>query len=139
MSMDYHRLMLENHTLFSKQVYKELAPYHITSGQPKILEYLAEHDGCVQKEIATACHIEPASVTTILAKMEKDGYLYRTTEDGNRRSLHVYLTNDGREKSLLVKETFRKCEETALEHLTREERDTLLSLLKSINDKIKGI
>lgn len=35
-------------------------------GQPKVLDYLKDHDGSSQKEIARACHIEPGSLTSIL-------------------------------------------------------------------------
>ena len=63
--MDYHQLMLENHTLFTKHVFHRLAPYALSSGQPRVLEYLARHDGAVQKDIAHACMIEPPSVTSV--------------------------------------------------------------------------
>ena len=35
--MDYHQLMLENHTLFTKHVFHRLAPYALSSGQPRVL------------------------------------------------------------------------------------------------------
>ena len=35
-------------------------------GQPKVLDYLKDHDGSSRKEIARACHIEPGSLTSIL-------------------------------------------------------------------------
>ena len=135
--MDYHQRMLENQTIFSKMVYRELAPYGVTSGQPKILEYLLHNDGCVQKEIAKACLIEPASVTTILAKMEKDGMLYRQNQNNNRRSLHVWLTEEGKQKALMVVDAFEKCEKLAFNGMKDEEQKLLMNLLERVNSNLK--
>ena len=40
----------------------EFGKIGITKGQPRILDYLSENDGCIQREIAKHCHIEPATV-----------------------------------------------------------------------------
>ena len=40
-------------------------------GEPKILEFLAEHEPCEQKVIAAGCNLDSASVTGILGRMEK--------------------------------------------------------------------
>ena len=42
--MSYHKLMMENHTLFSKMVFERLSGQELSAGQPKVLEYLIEHD-----------------------------------------------------------------------------------------------
>ena len=39
-------------------------------GEPKILEFLLEHEPCEQKTIAAGCGLDPASVTGILGRME---------------------------------------------------------------------
>lgn len=58
---------------------------NLTPGQPKIFDYLLYHDGVVQKEIASACHVEPATMTSVLYGMEKKGYILRKNLNGNRR------------------------------------------------------
>ena len=42
-------------------------------GEPKILEFLLEHEPCEQKTIAAGCGLDPASVTGILGRMEGRG------------------------------------------------------------------
>ena len=42
-----------NQSLFQKKVLDALSPYKLTAGQPKVLDYLGKHNGCIQKSIAT--------------------------------------------------------------------------------------
>lgn len=65
-------------------------------GEPKILEFLLEHEPCEQKTIAAGCGLDPASVTGILGRMESRGLVTRACRDGNRRSLFVTMTDYGR-------------------------------------------
>ncbi|WP_246213197.1 MarR family winged helix-turn-helix transcriptional regulator [Aminipila butyrica] len=135
--MTYHNLMFENQTLFSKMVFSYLMPHALSIGQPKVLEYLSEHDGCMQKDIAQCCMIEPASVTSLLTKMEKDGLVIRKELHNNRRNLYVYLTDLGREKAKYVNEVFSQVESHALDGLSEEEKRFLLELLAKINGNMK--
>ncbi len=135
--MDYHRLMLENQTIFSKLVYGHLLPSNLSLGQPKVLEYISEHEGCAQKDIAINCMIEPASVSSMLSTMEKDGLIGRKTNSDNRRSSLVSLTELGLEKAGYVKNTFEEVEKKALKGFTEEEIHQLLNLLMKVNRNLK--
>lgn len=136
-TMTYHQLMLENHTLFSKHVFRRLADCQLSSGQPRVLEYLMDHEGAMQKEIAKACMIEPPSVTSVLSKMEREGLIVRSAKAGDRRSQDVALTQRGRELAALTAETFRQEEAAALQGLSREERETLVGLLERVNRNLR--
>ena len=96
MKESLHYLLMSDHFLFQKSLVASVKDTGLTPGQPKILDYLINHDGAIQREIAVSCHIEPASLTAILNGMENKGYIERRTDGGNRRSYHVYLTPLGR-------------------------------------------
>ena len=81
-----HYLIMANHFIFQKMLFSSIKDTGLSLGQPKILDYLKEHDGSVQKDIASACHIEQASLTSVLNGMEKKGLIVRKMLDGNRRS-----------------------------------------------------
>ncbi|MDD3220674.1 MAG: MarR family transcriptional regulator [Lachnospiraceae bacterium] len=138
MKLSYHYLMLLNQSAFQKQVYEHLEHLDMSIGQPKILDFLLDEDGCIQKKIAIGCQIEPASVTSILAKMEKEEYVRREQEGGNRRSLYVYLTPKGKEAAYEVRRVMEEIEEKALKELSKEERELLLTLLKKANKGLLG-
>ena len=135
MENSYHYIMLINHSLYQKLVYDGLEG--LSMGQPKVLDFLSEHDGCMQKEVAAGCFIEPATATSILLKMENDGYISRSARDGNRRSLYVFLTDRGRAAAENVREVMKSAEEKALSQLNESERETLLMLMKKVTGGLR--
>lgn len=69
----------------------------LSPGQPKILHYLLTHDGCMQRELADSCDIEPATVSRLLDKMEEDGLVRREVPPKRTRSAaSPSPTGDGR-------------------------------------------
>ena len=74
MKESLHYLLMSDHLMVQKALLNRIKDTGLTSGQPKILDYLMHHDGAIQKEIAVFCHIEPASLTVILNGMENKGY-----------------------------------------------------------------
>ena len=79
-----HYLIMANQMLVQKSLLEQLKDTGLTIGQPKILDYLKDHDGSNQKEIARACFLEAGSLTTILNKMEEKGLIERRILNGNR-------------------------------------------------------
>ena len=134
--MNYHLLILENHTIFTKKFFERVKDLQLSFGQPRILEYLLNNEGCMQKDIALACFIEPASVTSVLTKMEKDGLIVKKNLNGNRRSYYVYLTDIGKEKAKEIQHHFKKMEEEVLKDLSKEEISELYTLLGKVNKNL---
>ena len=102
MDKSFHYMIMVNQSLFQKKVLDALSPYKLTAGQPKVLDYLGKHNGCIQKSIATGCQIEPATLTGILSRMEEKKLIIRQIKDGNKRSLYVYLTDEGKRLQEIV-------------------------------------
>lgn len=90
-----HYLLMASHLRLQKQLLDRLKGTGLTLGQPKVLDYLRDHNGASQKAIAQACHIEPGSLSVILTRMEGQGLLRRQAAEGDRRTLHVFLTPPG--------------------------------------------
>ena len=132
MEETFHYLLMANQALVHKRLLASLKDTGLTIGQPKVLEYLSEHDGSNQTEIARGCHIEAGSLTSVLNRMEEKGLIRRCKEQGNRRSLHVYLTEQGWEKQREVRQTLERQAETVLAGLSEEQRVQLLDSLYQI-------
>ena len=73
-------------------------------GQPKVLEYLHEHDGCTQKQLGEGCALDKSTVTSLLARMEQQGLVCKQTADEDRRVSLVCLTDTGREQAARVRQ-----------------------------------
>lgn len=131
-----HYLLMSDHFLVQKSLLTSIKDSELTPGQPKILDYLQNHNGCVQKEIAKGCHIEPASITVILKGMEGKGYIERKMLNGDRRSLYVFLTEKGKKYIEYLNEKFDKVENTALKNFTEDEKQQLNDLLMRVYENM---
>lgn len=132
MRTSFHYLLMANQALLHKRLLNGLSDTCLTLGQPKVLDYLKEHNGVSQKEIAAGCHIEAASLTSILSRMEEKGMIERKMLNGNRRSLYVFLTDFGKELCYTVEQEFRNIEEIAFAGITDEERQDFMDTFMKI-------
>ncbi len=119
--------------------------YHITKaaqkaglyyGQPMILEYIKEHNLCTQKELADSLHISPASVATSIKRLEKSGYVKRSTDKVDIRKNRLSLTDDG---SKILKEFRSICDETDEEMFkgfSEEECELLCNYLQRLYNNL---
>ena len=125
-------------SMFQKELLARLKDTGLTIGQPKILDYLKDHDGAGQKDIAQGCHIEPGTLTTLLNRMEDAGLVERRTLNGNRRSLYVFLTEKGKEQVALVTEAFSAMEEEAFRGMSETECEILMRLMHQVYENISS-
>ena len=133
-----HYLIMANQMLVQKALLEQLKDTGLTIGQPKILDYLKDHDGSNQKEIAKACFLEARSLTTILNKMEEKRQNERRILNGNRRSFHIFMTEEGKKKQQLVTHAFAKIEEKALSGVSAEEFQQFLAVYGKIYANLQG-
>ena len=123
---------MANHMMGQKERMEQLKDTGLTLGQPKVLDYLKDHDGASQKEIAAGCLIEAGSLTSILNRMEEKGLIERKMLNGNRRTFHIFMTESGKKNQKLVEETFEKIEETALNNVSEEEQKVFMEIFLRI-------
>jgi len=136
MDESFHHLLMLSHVTFQKKVYRNLTSTKLSTGQPKILDFLKTHNGCVQKEIAIGCQIEPATVTSLLLPMEEIGLIERRMENGNRRSLNVYLTKEGKNMQRKVEKVFEKLEAAAFQGFSEQEKEEFMRQFMMIHENI---
>ena len=128
MDDSFHYLSMINHMTIQKKLMEQLKNTGLTLGQPKVLDYLKDHDGVSQKEIAAGCLIEAGSLTSILNRMEEKGLIERKILNGNRRTFHIFMTESGKENQKLVEEAFKKIDKTALNGISEEEQKLFMDI-----------
>ena len=136
MTESIHYLLLVDHLMIQQLLFRAIRETGLTMGQPKVLDFLIDHDGAVQKEIAAACHIAPPSLTSVLGGMEQKGLITRIAPDNNRRSLRVFLTDYGREMAHRVTNTFTAIEDVAMKDFTPEEQKQFHDLLFRLHQNL---
>ena len=136
MEYSFHYLVMAEHAMILKEMLAQVKSHNLTVGQPKILDFLLEHDGAEQKEIAQGCHIEPGTLTSLLNRMEKNGLIERRMLHGNRRSFYIFLTDNGKKKADIVKQIFEDIEKKVFHGFSDEERLVLMKLLMKIYENM---
>ena len=91
MDESLHYLIMANQMLVQKSLLENTKKIGLTIGQPKVLDYLKDHDGSSQKDIAQGCFLEAGSLTSILNRMEENGLIERKILNGNRRTFHIFM------------------------------------------------
>lgn len=137
MSLTLHYLLMANHALVQKQLFNAIKDSGLTLGQPKVLDYLKDNNGAMQKDIAKGCHIEPASLSAILNGMEKSGLITRNI-GSSRRSINIFLTEKGRNSSEQIETEFNEIEKKALAGFTHEEIEQINEYLEKIHNNLEG-
>lgn len=136
MNQGLHYIVRHCHTLCNKKILQKTNILGLSAGQPKILEFLFNHDGCEQKEIAKACEIEASTVTNLLAKMEEANLIQRKQLNGNRRSLYVFLTEEGKRVTQEVMVIFEEVKKEAFKGFSTDEQLEMFRLLTKMVDNL---
>lgn len=132
MNDSFHYLSMANHMMIQKKLMEQLKDTGLTLGQPKVLDYLKDHDGVSQREIAAGCFIEAGSLTSILNRMEEKGLIERKMLNGNRRTFHIFMTESGKKNQKLIEEAFVQIEEIALYNISEEEQKIFMEIFHRI-------
>ena len=96
-----------------------LGLYH---GQPPMLRALWKQEGLTHSELAARLHVQPATMTKMVQRMEKAGFIERKSDPNDQRVSRVYLTDAGRAVKAEVKQVWRTLEDETFDGFTMEER-----------------
>ena len=135
-SLSFHYLSMAVHSMIQKNFMEQVKASGLTSGQPKVLDYLRDHNGANQKEIAAACHIEPGSLTSVLNRMEEKGLIERRMLEGNRRTFYIFMTDEGSRLKDLVEDNFASIEEKAFRNIGSEEQAAFMETFSKIYENL---
>lgn len=95
-----------------------LGLYH---GQPPVLNTLWEQEGMTQSEIATRLNRSPSTITKMVQRMEKAGFIERRDDPEDERISRVYLTDAGRDVRSEVETVWHTFADQAFEEFTEDD------------------
>lgn len=76
----------------------------LTSAQAGLLFYVARHEGCLLKDVATGLGLKNAAITGLVARVEKTGCVRREASAEDARATRLLLTAKGQKKLLAIKQ-----------------------------------
>ena len=107
-------------------------------GQLPILQFISEHPGCTQKEIADRTGVTSASIALSTKRMQKAGLLTKTIDAQDLRCNRLELTETGVEYMRKCVRKFEEVDRISFRGFSNEELETLTGLLDKILENMAG-
>ena len=101
----------------------------LAPGQELLLMQLWDRDGCSQSDLVDRLGLDPSTVTKMLQRLERDGWVCRSPSGDDRRVTIVRLTEAGRGLRCDVTRLWGELERETVRSLSDDERRDLLGLL----------
>ena len=118
------------------------AEYDLNKSQSMILFQL-HRDGRIsqkelaQKELAQKLNVSAPSITSMIQKMEKSGYIVRNVDEKDQRMMRLDLTEKGQACIEHVKAIAEKMDEIAFTGISPEEKMLLRRILFQICENVE--
>jgi DNA-binding MarR family transcriptional regulator len=126
----------------ASQFAERLSVLELAPADAGILRLLRVEAGLSQQELAARLQIHPSRLVAILDNLEKRGFVERRANPDDRRLYSLHLTQAGGEILEKIGSVARKHQDALLSSLSREERNTLATLLLKIADEqglVRGV
>jgi DNA-binding MarR family transcriptional regulator len=101
-------------------------------GQPSMLRALWAEDGMTHSELAEQLERCPATITKMVQRMEKAGFVERRADPSDERLSRVYLTAAGHDVRTAVEEVWGAFEAQIVAGFSEQEVALLRSLLMRV-------
>ena len=113
--------LLLAHNAFKKNVESRLRKFGLNPGNPKMLIYISDHEGCRQKDLAETFYVETCTLSSVLANMEDNRLIERERVANDKRSYAIYTTPKTKQMIDDIRAQFDHSVEVALAGFTDEE------------------
>jgi DNA-binding MarR family transcriptional regulator len=136
-SLDF--LLLQICKLHYARTHTLLEEIGLYRGQPPMLFALWEQEGLTHSELATRLRVQPATITKMIRRMERAGFVERRSDPEDQRVSRVHLTDAGRSIRDRVEQVWRALEEEIFGGFSVEERDALRRLFIQMRGNLERV
>jgi MarR family transcriptional regulator, organic hydroperoxide resistance regulator len=98
-----------------------------------LLLNIDEAEGTTVSQAAQLLGLKTTSLSRMLNQLEQGGLIYRNSNEGDKRSVKIFLTPAGIEKKLFARKTAKDFNNYLNSHLNAKEKEQLTTLLKKVN------
>lgn len=121
-----------------KKANENLGKRELTFSQGKVLWYLRKNSEktVTLSDIAKFLDCTHATVSGLVSRLEKKGYLRVETDQSDHRAKNLFLTEKEMTKFRAMQEHRKQMEETLLQGFDEKERNELLSYLQRVYENL---
>jgi DNA-binding MarR family transcriptional regulator len=107
----------------------------VTPAQAGILFLLAEKDGMTMSELSRILSIDNSTITGLVDRLEKSGLVRRNTSLNDRRTLHVYISPEGKQEMDKARSIVMRVNREIKDGFTEEELEAFKKILQSFSQR----
>src|ERR1700742_2917791 len=107
--------------------------FGITQSIGYLLINIDEKEGTTVSQAASLLGLKSTSLSRMLNQLEKMGLIYRESNQGDKRSVKIYLTALGKEKRQQARATVKQFNNYLNDHISEDDKTYLIEMLKKIN------
>lgn len=111
-----------------------LARFNLTYAQYLVLKQLDAKEGLSAKVLLEELDTDKATLSGIVSRLEKYGWITRQADAKDRRLMHIFLTDFARERLPEVIAKERSCEDDILSHFKNREAKNFKDLFVRLID-----
>ena len=119
-------------------IHDHLLELNLNEQQARLLKYVGDHPGTLQKDLANYLNRQSATVTNMLKTMEQRGYLEREIPEDNERQKRIFLLPKGEKIVAQVATIFAGLEEQIESAVPVRQRALFIEQIKQIAAAING-
>ena len=117
-------------------IFDLLQEIDIPHAQLFVMNMLAHQGTCRTSDIVKELQVSAPTVTGILDRLEKSGYVRRVEDREDRRAVMVELTAEGKKIAVKLKSTIVARWSDILKKLSAEDAERYLEILRKIKEAI---
>jgi len=110
-----------------------VADFGITQSIGYLLINIDEQEGTTVSQAAALLGLKSTSLSRMLRQLEKSGLIFRESNEGDKRSVKIYLTDLGKEKRHLARGLAKQFNNYLNANVSESDKEHLIKTLKKIN------
>lgn len=130
-TVDYH-IRSAWHAI-SRMYNQQAARYNATMAIGFVLLNIDSEEGTPATKIGPLMGLEPRSLTRLLKSLEEQGAIYREVDKADKRSVRIFLTEEGRKGRERAKETVLRFNEAVRDEVPQEKLNIFFEVIQNIN------
>lgn len=127
--------------LFRSEQYRVLREgrYDLTHMEGKILGFFIRHPGATLRDLVVHLRQDKGQLARLIRSLKDQELLEAETDAGDRRSVRLRPTREGRSVHQILQRQVQKLSEVAVKGLSASERRQLVVLLNRVRSNLEGV
>jgi DNA-binding MarR family transcriptional regulator len=116
-----------------------LGRYDLTHMEGKILGFFIRHPGGTLRDLVAHLRQDKGQLARLIRSLKDQELLEAQGDAGDRRSVPLHPTREGRRVHQILQQQVRKLSEVAIKGLSANERGQLVVLLHRVRSNLEGV